>query len=362
MKIITNRKIYNLTDETPRKQKIGYGSLVYGDYHFLDYSFDGAESGAESSEFLSSAEGVNLTPIGDNLYLSAEGNLYRYVEGGYYDNNEEYFSADGENFYNAKGEKVGKAFKSVGKGIGKGFKAVGKGFVKVGKFIGKVAKKVGRAVVKASKTVATGVKKTGAKIKDGAKKLVHHKTKEEKDKSKGDRDKKRADRVKEHNDKKAKREKEIADAKAKGQTPPPPLPPLPPLPPPTEEEKKAEQNKTPNDTGKDVFTKELPPATPSTPPQNVVEVAGQKFDATDIPKGKEVVETVDESGKKIAGVEFTPEEVVAVQGADGNIEYHTPENVGMSKGMKMALIIGGSVLVLGIIGFIIYKSRTGKGK
>ncbi|MEI7960695.1 MAG: hypothetical protein WCI04_00005, partial [archaeon] len=344
--------------------------LVYGDYHFLDYSFDGAESGAESSEFLSSAEGVNLTPIGDNLYLSAEGNLYRYVEGGYYDNNEEYFSADGENFYNAKGEKVGKAFKSVGKGIGKGFKAIGKGFVKVGKFIGKVAKKVGRAVVKASKTVATGVKKTGAKIKDGAKKLVHHKTKEEKQSDwedrnikQGNRQVARDKRVKEHNEKKAKREKEIADAKAKGQTPPPPLPPLPPLPPPTAEEKKAEQNKTPNDTGKDVFTKELPPATPSTPPQNVVEVAGQKFDATDIPKGKEIVETVDGSGKKIAGVEFAPEEVVAVQGADGNIEYYTPESVsGMSKGMKMALIIGGSVLVLGIIGFIIYKSRTGKGK
>lgn len=34
----------------------------------------------------------------------------------------------------------------------------------------------------------------------------------------------------------------------------------------------------------------------------------------------------------------------------------------MSKGMKIGLIVGGVVLVLGIIGFVIYKSSSSKGK
>jgi hypothetical protein len=298
------------------------GSFSYadGNYHFLDYSFDATESGAESSEFLSSAEGVNLTPIGDNLYLSAEGNLYKYVEGGYYDNNEEYFSAEGENFYNAKGEKVKKAFKSVGKGIGKGFKGIGKGFVKVGKFIGKVAKKVGRSIVKASKTVAKGVKNTGGKIKKGAKKLVHHKKKDKGGKTSDTKGRKASGEQKGRDD---------------------------------------EQSRPPSGDAKrdDVFTKELPPATPNTPPQNVVEVEGQKFDATDIPKGKEIVETVDENGKKIAGVEFSAEEVVAVQGADGNIEYHTPENVSkMSIGIKIAIGVGAAA-ILGVIIYLAVRQK-----
>ena len=106
----------------------------------------------------------------------------------------------------------------------------------------------------------------------------------------------------------------------------------------------------------------MPPATPNTPPENIVDVAGKKYDATNIPKGKEIVETVNENGQKIAGVEYKPDEVVAVTGTDGNIEYHTPEAVGgMSKGVKVALIVGGSLLVLGIVAFVIYKSRN-KGK
>jgi hypothetical protein len=285
-----------------------------------------------------------------DYYLNADGDEYIPFDGkteleAFQDECGEtfYCSADGEDFYNAKGEKLKGMFKKIGKGV-----------VKAGKFIGKVAKKVGRAVVKASKKVVSGVKTAGGKVKAGAKKLLHHKTKEEKEQSKADKDKKRANRKKEYDEKKAKRDKEIADAKAKGQTPPPPLPPLPP-PSLTDGEKEPELKG-------DIFTKELPLATPNTPPENIVDVAGKKYDATNIPKGKEIVETVNENGQKIAGVEYKPDEVVAVTGTDGNIEYHTPEAVGgMSKGVKVALIVGGSLLVLGIVAFVIYKSRN-KGK
>ncbi len=241
-----------------------------------------------------------------DYYLNADGDEYIPFDGKtelerFCDESGEtfYCSADGEDFYNAKGQKLLGAFKKIGKNV-----------VKAGKFIGKVAKKVARSVVQASKTVVKNVKTAGGKAKENAKKLIHHK----------------------------KKEKSKTPEKGKGKEP----------------EKKGEDN--------DVFTKELPPATPNTPAENVVDIAGKKYDATDIPKGKEIVETVNENGQKIAGVEFKPEEVVAVTGADGNIEYHTPDAVGMSKGMKIALIVGGSILVLSIIGLVIYKSRGNKGK
>lgn len=295
-----------------------------------------------------------------DYYLNADGEQYIPFDGrteleAFQDECGEtfYCSADGEDFYNAKGEKLGNVFRKIGKGV-----------VKVGKFIGKVAKKVGRAIAQASKKVAQGVKKGVGKIRAGRKKLIHHKKRDGgkgKD-AKGGREKRRADREKEHNEKKTKRNKEIQDAKAKGQTPPPPIPPLPKE---TPEEKVKADAKAMADENKDtdIFTKELPPAKASTPPENIVDIAGKKYDATDVPKGKQIVETIDENGNKIAGVEFKANEVVGVTGADGNIEYHTPDAVGgMSKGVKIALIVGGSLLVLGVIGFVIYKSRANKGK
>lgn len=277
----------------------------------------------------------------NDFYLNADGEEYLPFDGqtellGFRDElGEEYFCGmDGEDFYNAKGEKLLGAFKSVGKGV-----------VKAGKFIGKIATKVGRAVVEASKKVVSGVKTAGGKIKDGAKALLHHKTKEEKATSKIERDKKRADKVKEYENAKAKREKEIADAKAKGETPPPPLPTLP------------QENKTDAGAGNDVFTKVLPQATANTPPENITEVAGKKYDATDIPKGKGIVATIDEKGNAIAGVEFKPNEVVAVTGKNGNIEYYTPDAQGMSKGLKVGLIVGGSILLLSLAYFI-FKQKN----
>jgi hypothetical protein len=289
-----------------------------------------------------------------DYYLNADGEEYLPFDGqtellGFRDElGEEYFcGVDGEEFYNAKGEKLKGFFKKVGGGV-----------VKVGKFIGKVAKKVGRAIAQASKKVAQGVKKGVGKVKAGAKKLIHHKKKDGgKGKgAKGGREQRRANREKEHNEKKTKRNKEIADAKAKGQTPPPPIPPLPKE---TAEDKVKADAKAMADENKDtdLFTKVLPPAKASTPPENIVDIAGKKYDATDVPKGKEIVETIDESGNKIAGVEFKANEVVGVTGADGNIEYHTPDAVGgMSKGLKIALIVGGAVALL-VGAYFIFKPK-----
>ena len=39
-----------------------------------------------------------------------------------------------------------------------------------------------------------------------------------------------------------------------------------------------------------------------------------------------------------------------------------PPKKGMSKGLKIGLIVGGSLLVLTIIGVVIYKSKKSKGK
>ena len=220
-----------------------------------------------------------------------------------------YLSADGETFFNAKGEKV--------KGL---FKKVGKGVVKVGKAIGKVAKKVARAVAKASKNVAKGVKKAGGKVKTGAKNLIHHKKKS----SSGE---------------KSSSNNSLSKVGNKGA--------------------KGSEAKQPTDETKeqDVFTKPLEKATPETPKDKIVTVGNQQFSTEGIEKGKEIVETISEEGNSIAGVEYKPEEVVAVEGSDGNIKYYTPEQTGgMSKGMKNGLIVGGAVLVLGIVGFIIYKS------
>lgn len=215
-------------------------------------------------------------------------------------------SFDGEKFYNAKGEKIFGAFKKFGKGVVK----VGKGAVKAGKFIGIAVKKVARRVVSASKKVASGVKSVGGKAKSGVKKLIHHKK-----------------NIKNTNDSNS--------IKANKPT-----------------------NKNFNESSKDdVFTKELPQATYDTPKEKIVEIDGKKFDVTEVPNGKEVVETIDENGNKIAGVEYLPQEVVAITGKDGNIEYHTPDSVGMSKNLKLGLIIGGSILGLIIIGFIIYKVK-----
>lgn len=177
----------------------------------------------------------------------------------------------------------------------KGFlKKAGKKTIQAGKWIGKQAKKVGRFVVKASKNVANNVKKVGKNVKTKGHNLIHHKAKDS------------------------------------------------------------------ASNGNDIFTKALEPIKESDisklSPEKIIEVAGKKYSTLDA-DGKEIVETTDASGNAIAGIEYKPEEVVAVDGADGNIDYKLPESKGMSKGLKIGLIVGGSLLVVGLIAFAIYKSK-----
>lgn len=214
-----------------------------------------------------------------------------------------FLDESGEEFYSADGENF---FNAKGENVKKDsvkgvFKKIGKGFGKAAKFIGKGIVKASRSVVKASKNVASGVKKVGGKAKAGSKKLIHHKKRDGADK------------------------------------------------------------------GSDVFTKPLTKATPeevkSMPQDKVVEIEGEKYLADGIDKDKPVTVSQDpETGEKVVGVEYKPEEVVAVDGADGNVEYHTPDSVGMSKNMKIALIVTGAALVLGIVIFVVIKSNKSKNK
>lgn len=345
MKIITKRKIYNLTDETPRKQKIGYDSLVFGDYHFLDYSFEG-ESSAEGDEILSSAEGMNLTPIGDNMYMSADGGVYEYFED-YSGADDDYSGAD--DYYSGAEGKKGKSpkAKTNAKADGKKktgfFKKVGQGFGDAGKWIGKQAKAFKKFI---------GDKKP----KKGARKLRVQTRKDNKAKAQLEAQKKR--------------EKEIADAKAKGKTPPPPLPPPPPVAGGETVHVDVIPPVVPDASGK--MMKQNPDGTQTEVPKADVTTApnGQQIDKKDIQGAGELATGKNpETGQPEVTKVVPPEEVKNLTTEDGEtIPFKASDlekNDGMSKGMKMALIIGGSVLVLGIIGFIIYKSRsgkTGKGK
>jgi hypothetical protein len=291
---------------------------------------------------------------GSDTYLpfDAQTNLMTFTD----ETNERYFmSFDGEEFYNAKGEKI--------KGV---FQKFGKGVVKVGKGVGKAFKKVGRFIVKGSKNVAIGVKKVSGKVKAGAKKLIHHKKKDKGgENAKGET--KLQKRIREHNEKKDKRKKEIEDAKAKGLTPPPPIPNTPP--PPTPEQKKAEQQEqNQNKPGgevvggeKDVFTEPLEKAIETTPKDKIIDVEGQKFSTEGIEPGKEVVVSTDQEGNKVVGVEYDASKVVAVTGTDGNIEYVKEKEVKpkMSTTTKVLIGVGGALVVGFILYFILRKKDTG---
>jgi len=266
------------------------------------------------------------------------------------DGNEYFYSADGEHFYNAKGEKVGKFFKKVGGGIVKGAKA-----------IGRVIKKASVAVVKASKKVASGVKKVKGKRKPGAKKLIHHKKKSAQSASPtglaglglGKAGSALASLGKGKNAKMAESNKGILQQglASLGLSP----------------SQAAIFGRSKTDGGeKDIFSLPLKPITPieaqQLKPEEVVQVNGQNYSAEGIEPGKEIVVTNDENtGEELVTVPYEANEVVAVTGDDGNVEYIKKEDAKeMNKGLKYALIIGGSVIVLSLIGYLIYTSTKKK--
>lgn len=248
------------------------------------------------------------------------------------DGHEYFYSADGEHFYNAKGEKVAGFFKKVGGGIVKGGKGIAKGAAAVGRAI----KKAAVAVAKASKTVVAGVKKVGGKAKKGSKKLIHHKRKTPAGLNAG------------------------AGLAGLGLSP-----------------KQAAllgkggklslpQAKPTATAGSDVFSLPLKKLTPietqSMKPEEIVTVNGQSYSTQGIEPGKDVVVVNDEeTGQEMVTVQYEPDEVVGVTGQDGNIEYVKKDDVqGMSKALKYTLIIGGSVIVLTILGYVIYKASKKK--
>jgi hypothetical protein len=282
---------------------------------------------------------------------------------------EYFYSADGEHFYNAKGEKVKGFFKKVGGG----FKKVGGGIVKGAKAIGRVIKKASVAVVKASKNVATGVKKVSGKRKKGTTKLIHHKKKasigtQQPRQKFGSRNTPQPDLSK----------GPLAGLKdigkgilGKGNKGPQPQP-IPGMPAglaglglsPSQAAIYGKSGKSPNvnpDGTVDVFSLPLKKITTAEAKnmnaKDIVEVNGQQYSAEGIEPGKEVVVTTDEeTGQELVTIQYEPDEVVAVTGNDGNTEYVKKDDVkGMSKGLKYTLIIGGSVIALGLIGLIVYQ-------
>ena len=303
------------------------------------------------------------------------------------DGQEYFYSADGEHFYNAKGEKVKGFFKKVGGG----FKKVGGGIVKGAKAVGRVIKKATVGVVKASKKVASGVKKIGGKAKPGAKKLIHHKKKAPSslkgagagisgaNKKFGSKNTPAADLSKGPlaglkdigkgilgKGSKAQQGQSTQGMPAglaglglspkqaamfgrnKGGLP---------LAKPTSDNATIE---------KDVFSLPLKQITSieaaKLKPEQIVEVKGKQYSVEDIEPGKEVVVTTDEeTGQELVTVQYEPEEVVAVTGNDGNTEYVKKGDAkGMSKALKYTLIIGGSVIVLSVVGYLIYTAKKKK--
>ena len=401
MKIITNAPIIlkgkNGDERYSQGTQNGYGE---GDADYNDYIFIQKESGyysiygdlyhfnGEENTF-SSVEGfVPISVAGNSIisensddFFNADGDTEKIYLGA---DGLEYYSADGETFYNAKGEKIKGGFKAVGKGIGKGAKTVGKG-------IGKGAKAVGKGFKTAGQWIGKQFKKFVGKLKP--------KSKEARALKKLDRQKKRTDskankkltketeaiykKEKADFDRKVKErdllEKKNAEDRAKGlkpqDLPPPPSPPSPPT-----ADAKTPDAGTPN-AGGDKFVDILPPVEngqKTLPDGSKVTVPteqtaqgqdGKTYDKKDLEgTGETKVITNEETGQKELAKVIDAKDVTNLTTEDGQqIPFKNSDldenKGGMSKGLKIGLIVGGAVLVLGIVGYLIYRSQNkGKGK
>lgn len=209
-------------------------------------------------------------------------------------------------YYSADGDEYYNAKGEKVKGF---FQKFGKGLKKGVVGIGRGVKKVVQAIVKAERKIV-------GKSKDKAKG-----TKEGK---KSDRDKRRADR------------KETRELKR---------------------QKKAD--------GTEVFTNPLPKADANTPADKVVDIAGQKLSAVDVPANTPIVVSTDPTtGEKIVGTDLNPQDVTAIKEGDGTYSYYpanqiqggTTDSKGLSSTMKIGLVVGG-VAVLGLVVYLIVKKK-----
>jgi|694.fasta_scaffold90272_3 hypothetical protein len=211
-----------------------------------------------------------------------------------------YVGFDGE-YYNAKGEGVKGFFKK----IGQGFKFVGKG--------------IGQGV----KSVATLIK-----ANKGARQLRRSNRQSRRKDRRGDREANRQDR---HYTKMMSKAQKRADGKYVKK----------------------------DDKGQDVVI----------PKENITTGAdGNLYDKKDIDPNKTFVDT-DAQGNKSLVTEYFEDEVAIGKDERGNEVIYAKEDVasstpetekGMSKTMKFSLIVGGSVLFIGAVAFLIYKSRKNK--
>lgn len=276
--------------------------IVYNNKVQLDTSLGEDLSGYK--ENLNYMEGVISDFSGskeDEIYYTCDNKSYHKFDGA-----DLYIGFDGE-YYNAKGEKV--------KGF---FKNVGKGFVAVAKGVGKGVAFVGKNIAKGTKFVVANIKKVVGK-----------------DARKGRKERRK-------NPKTGKAEDVIKF----------PIKPL---------SKDANGNWV--STG-DSGEKTIIPATAT------ITKNGETYKTTDIDttNGGEIVQ----EGGNITKV-LKEEEVVTLTDPSGKQEYYQPSDVipstelkqveeekGMSKTMKFSLIVGGSVLFIGVVAFLIYNSRKNK--
>jgi hypothetical protein len=113
------------------------------------------------------------------------------------------------------------------------------------------------------------------------------------------------------------------------------------------------------------FTKTLEDGTsvsvPANQTQTIVAPNGTSttFDKKDIDTPKELIKTINPTTNQVELIkEYTPEETeVAFDNAGNEQVYKKADVGGMSKGLKIGLIVGGSVLGLALIGLIIYKLK-----
>ena len=97
----------------------------------------------------------------------------------------------------------------------------------------------------------------------------------------------------------------------------------------TEKSKKTPELKRQQKTdGTEVFTQPLPKADANTPADKVVDIAGQKLSAVDVPPNTPIVVSTDPTtNEKIVGTDLNPKDVTAIKEGDGTYTYYPSNQV-----------------------------------
>lgn len=260
---------------------------------------------------LDTSLGEDLSGYNENLnYMEG---IISDFSGTEYENEDIYYSCDGVNYYKVEGSDLylgfdGEYYNAKGEGVKNFFVKIGQGFKAIGKGIRKVADKI--------------------KANKGARQLRRSNRQARRKDRRATRKDKRADKV---YDKKLAR----AEKKANGQY-----------------SKKG-------DGGEEV----------PVPKERVTKGEdGNFYDKNDIKDGQTFVDT-DAQGNKYLTREYFEDEVAIGKNAQGQEVIYAKEDLasstpaqekGMSKTMKFSLIVGGSVLFIGVVAFLIYNSRKNK--